>query len=49
VHGPKALVVGSELLLAGTNAALGIGAMLAELGTFRWHAVLAPRVAPAEP
>ena len=30
-----AFVVGSELLLAGTNAALGIGAMLAELGTLR--------------
>jgi uncharacterized membrane protein YbhN (UPF0104 family) len=44
-----AFVAGTELLLAGTNAALGIGAMLADLGTLRWRAVLAPRVAPAEP
>jgi uncharacterized membrane protein YbhN (UPF0104 family) len=43
-----AFVAGSELLLAGTNALLGAGALIATLGTVRWRAVLAPAVAAAE-
>jgi uncharacterized membrane protein YbhN (UPF0104 family) len=43
-----AFVAGSELLLAGTNAALGAGALMASVGTIRWRAALVPIVAPAE-
>jgi uncharacterized membrane protein YbhN (UPF0104 family) len=50
VH-PAALVTfvaGSEVLLASTNALLGVAAMLTALRTVRWRAALAPRLAPAE-
>ena len=43
-----AFVAGSELLLAGTNAALGAGALMASVGTVRWRAGLVPIVAPVE-
>jgi uncharacterized membrane protein YbhN (UPF0104 family) len=43
-----AFVAGSELLLAGTNAALGAGALVASVGTVRWRTALMPRLAPAE-
>jgi uncharacterized membrane protein YbhN (UPF0104 family) len=43
-----AFVAGSELLLAGTNAALGAGALIASVGTVRWRAALVPVVAPVE-
>jgi uncharacterized membrane protein YbhN (UPF0104 family) len=43
-----AFVAGSELLLAATNAALGASALMASVGTVRWRAALAPRLAPAE-
>jgi hypothetical protein len=38
-----AFVAGSELLLAGTNAALGAAALMASVGTVRWRAALVPR------
>jgi hypothetical protein len=37
-----AFVAGSELLLAGTNAALGAAALMASVGTVRWRAALVP-------
>jgi glycosyltransferase 2 family protein len=43
-----AFVAGSEILLAGTNAALGAGALMASVGTVRWRAGLLPIVAPVE-
>jgi uncharacterized membrane protein YbhN (UPF0104 family) len=43
-----AFVAGSEVLLAGTNALLGAGALMASVGTVRWRAALVPRLAPAE-
>jgi uncharacterized membrane protein YbhN (UPF0104 family) len=43
-----AFVAGSEVLLAGTNALLGAGALMASVGTVRWRATLVPRLAPAE-
>lgn len=43
-----AFVAGSELLLAGTNAALGAAALMASVGTVRWRAALVPIVAPVE-
>jgi uncharacterized membrane protein YbhN (UPF0104 family) len=44
-----AFLAGSEVPLAGTNAVLGVGALMVALGTLRWREVLAPRFAPAEP
>jgi uncharacterized membrane protein YbhN (UPF0104 family) len=43
-----AFVAGSELLLAGTNVALGAAALMASVGTVRWRAALVPIVAPVE-
>jgi uncharacterized membrane protein YbhN (UPF0104 family) len=44
-----AFIAGSEVLLAGANALLGVGALLLALGTLRWREVLALTFAPAKP